>query len=243
MKWKGLEAKFNLLKAFLLWVSSNKNLPGNRPLYRFVLENANTIIEGTIFQGVQLLELQLEDLPLELVENLTDKWRPFDIARLSKVDDASIKRHYRDWIRYLILELEVESKRQKKLTPSFKDGLLKGGMSEEELRDKFPALSDFFGYFNSDMCDDKEDIEVIKGFVKENESEQVKNILSEGKDLLSAPLDKSSANWISSTTCNFPYLTIDGKRHLLEHTPENYYKWVEQVVEELEAEAKRQGKL
>lgn len=117
-------------------------------------------------------------------------------------------------------------------------------MTLEFYLEKFEYFSDLLFEFNSDLCgENTPDKEVILKVVSEHEVQDIRRMLAEGKEVLAIPIKDFPDNWIRTITCNLPYITVDGVNRILESTKENYYKWVKQTVETLEAEAKRQGKL
>lgn len=113
------------------------------------------------------------------------------------------------------------------------------------LEEEFGHFGNFLIYFNMDICDPETqpDKVVISNYVSENTNKIVQDAITDGKKLLKLPIEDFPANWMTSITLRCPLMFEGDKVHVLESTKENHYKWVKQVVEELEAEAKRQGKM
>jgi hypothetical protein len=110
------------------------------------------------------------------------------------------------------------------------------------LEDKFSNISWLLGDFNSDISGSKKDIEIIKGFVGAlKDSSVVKKTLKQGHQFLA--LDELPIKWIRALCQRVP-CSIEGDiEHILEATEENYRIWIKWMIEEIEREAKRQGKL
>lgn len=121
---------------------------------------------------------------------------------------------------------------------SFEDG-------ENFLDRTFGWFSDLLMDFDTDTWNSTAtDKEIIATFVSKYQPEGIRQTIAEGKKLLAMPIDYFPAGWIRNSTCfRRPSITENGKEIFLESTKENYYNWVKQTVETLEAEAKRQGKL
>ena len=91
-------------------------------------------------------------------------------------------------------------------------------------------------YLESTYIDEGEkDINTIKRYMGEFDSEDVQQAIAEGKELLL--LDPFPAEWVLSTCNRYP----EGKSH--ETTDEDVYHWVKWMVKALEEEARKAGKL
>jgi len=112
-------------------------------------------------------------------------------------------------------------------------------MSENILySEKFSSINCLLCYFD-DYDSNGTDAGSIAKFIEENPSFTIQSAINQGKQLL--------------TLQDFPYRQIGiisnrlpGIRPSLEHsepTRENYYNWIKWIIEKLEKEAKRYGKL
>jgi len=109
---------------------------------------------------------------------------------------------------------------------------------------KFSSMNNLLGGFNSDVCGpNTKDADVVAQFVNEEDKSVVQRAISQGYQLLKLPLDEFPVKWIRSLTCRLPGIKGAANEHTLEPSRENYYNWVKWIVEELEKEAKKQGKL
>ena len=114
----------------------------------------------------------------------------------------------------------------------------------DELENRFGKLSMLLGDFNSDICGPNvKDKVIIAKFVSELEGVQIQETIDQGKQLLEIPVKKFPDYWISDITCRLPTITEGDVERILEDTKENYYNWFKRTIEEVEKEAKRQGKL
>jgi hypothetical protein len=112
----------------------------------------------------------------------------------------------------------------------------------EILEDRFSKLSWLLSDFNSDISGLKKEKEIIAGFVKElKDPSQVQETLEQGRQFLA--LDELPIKWIRALSQRRPSLIEGNTKHVLEPTYENYYNWIKWMIEEVEREAKRQGKL
>ena len=155
----------------------------------------------------------------------------------------SIETGYYRWIKHIVAELEREARKQGKLSPDF-EGLLKDVYDYDELDKKFGWINSLFCCFNSDICGrNVKDKVIIAKFVSEIEGVQIQETIDQGKELLEIPVKKFPNYWISAITHKLPIITEGDVEHILEDTKENYYEWFKRTIEEVEKEAKRQGKL
>jgi hypothetical protein len=109
------------------------------------------------------------------------------------------------------------------------------------LKAKFKYIGRLLLYLNSDLCGSKKDKEVIADFVMELDSSEAKEALEQGQQFLT--LDELPLKWINNLCQRFPCLIEDDIEHILEATEENYRIWIKWMIDEIEREAKRQGKL
>ena len=236
MKMEDLETEFNLLKEFLFKFDKHKAAGLVDFIPSFVVEHSGVEIQNIIFQGIRLLKCPLERFPVEWIAEFT--------CHLIKIPDhIRIKTGYYDWIKHLVIELEREARKQGKLSPDF-DGLLKDVYDWEELKNKFGWISMLLWDFNSDICGPNvKDKVIIAKFVSETEGVQIQETIDQGKEFLKIPVKKFPDYWISDITNKLPTITEGDVVHILEDTKENYYEWFKRTIEEVEKEAKRQGKL
>ena len=109
-------------------------------------------------------------------------------------------------------------------------------MKEENFEEFYGNFSDLLGAFLFATYEpNQSDEETIVKFIKERTTEQVTETIKQGKEILALK--------------DFPYELIgdiSGRRPTLENmnpTKEDYYDWIKWIMEELEKEAKKQGKL
>ena len=85
---------------------------------------------------------------------------------------------------------------------------------------------------------ERTDKDTIKRFVKEMDSGSIKDTIKEGKEVLA--LQPFPHEWVSHVTNKLVY---DQKRKKWVEDCELYKKWVKCMIEALEEEGKKQGKL
>jgi hypothetical protein len=110
------------------------------------------------------------------------------------------------------------------------------------LKEDFRYIGWLLAIFDSDISGSKTDKEIIAGFVSDlKDSSQVKETLKQGRQFLA--LDELPMQWIDDLCQRYPCSIEGDVQHILEDTEENYRSWIEWMIEEIEREAKRQGKL
>jgi hypothetical protein len=105
-------------------------------------------------------------------------------------------------------------------------------------RDKYGNVSCLFCYFIEDNYlpkEERNDLAVIKRYVSVFDADDLKSTLEELKAILS--LEQFPAEWVEKTTNRFPFNDEN------EYNFAGYLKWVQWMLQTLEVEAKKAGKL
>ena len=106
------------------------------------------------------------------------------------------------------------------------------------LSDKYECLACLLLYFLEDTylpTEEIDDLKTIKRFIEEVSSEVILDAFKEGKEILS--LGEFPYEWISNTANRFPF------RSMRNPAPQEYYDWVEWMIETLKEEAIKAGKI
>lgn len=232
-KHEDLKAKFPYLEGLIF--SFNPNICGTKK-GREIVEGFLSLLkdsdmEKPIAQGHKFLTL--DRLPTDWIRTISGGAQPSLIESGIERVLKPTEENYRIWIKWMIEEMNIAIKRYElNKAQTIRDRIL---------GDKFVYIERLLGDFNSDLCGSKKDKEVVADFVKELDSLDVKEALEQGHQFLA--LDELPMKWINNLCQRFPCLVEGDNEHILESTEENYRIWIKWMIEEIEREAKRQGKL
>ena len=104
--------------------------------------------------------------------------------------------------------------------------------------DKYSKFENLLLSFEETSYENMSDYKTIELFVEEAHKNSILGAIKQGKELLALPADKFPADWVIDIT--------QGGRNLSKlgiHGYPGQRGWVKWMVEELEKEAKKQGKL
>src|SRR5574343_552346 len=109
---------------------------------------------------------------------------------------------------------------------------------DERLSLEYFSFTSLLGYFMEDLylpVEEQDDLKTIENFISIFDGKKIKQTLKEGREILA--MEPFPAWWIRDTTNRRPFDGLQG------NSPELYYQWTSWILDTLESEAKKAGKI